>query len=239
MENDKLTAKRFEELYDRALTRGTTEYTEFLNLDEISTLKALNLPCSLYGGYDNAERCVAAFGEEAEFPIKCIKIEPKGEKFAENLTHRDFLGTLLGTGINRGLIGDIIVDGKSAYAFCLDSISEYLIQSVDRVKHTSVKCAEIEMLPEILIKEPEAKEIIVSSLRLDAVAAAIFKLSRNQISKLILTEKVFINARVETKDGKVLNDGDIVTVRGKGKFIFKGTERKTKKDRLLITVAKY
>lgn len=239
MENEKLTARRFEELYDRALTRGTTEYTEFLNLDEISTLKALNLPCSLFGGYENAVRCVAAFGESEQYPIHCIKIEPKGEKFAENLTHRDFLGTLIGTGINRGLIGDIIVDGKTAYAFCLESIADYLIKSVDRVKHTAVKCSMIDNLPEVLIKEPEPKALTVPSLRLDAVAAAVYRLSRNEISKYIRAEKVFINARLETKESRILNDGDTVTVRGKGKFIYDSTERKTKKDRLLITVRKY
>ena len=138
MDKDKQIMKRFEELCDRAETRHAATFTEFLNLDEISTLKSLRLPCTLYGGYENAERCVAAFGETDTFPIACIELAAKGARFAEKLTHRDYLGTLLGTGIERSVLGDILINGTTAYAFCLESIADYLCESVTRVKHTAV-----------------------------------------------------------------------------------------------------
>lgn len=239
MENDRLTEKRFEELYERAHIRHTSEYTDFLNLNEISKLKSLNLVCSLFGGYEGAERCVAAFGENVVYPITCIKIEPKGRKFAEKLSHRDYLGTIIGTGISRTLIGDIITHGDTAYVFCISSIADYIVQSVDRVRHTSVKCTVTAELPEELSAKPDVTKVNVASIRLDAVIAAVYRLSRNEAAKLIKTEKVFINARLETKESKELGEGDIVSVRGKGRFVFENEEHRTKKDRLVIAVRIY
>ncbi len=239
MQNDTLTAKRFEELAERAEVRHTTEYTDFLNLDEISTLKSSGLDFALFGGYDGAERCIAAFGERPVFPITCVKLEAKSKRFAEKLTHRDYLGTILGTGIERSLTGDILINGTDAYVFCSEKIADYIIQSVDRVRHTAVVCSIEKELPEFINEKPDITVINISSLRLDALIAAVYRLSRNEAAKLISAEKVFINARLETKESKPLNESDVVSVRGKGKFIFEGIERKTKKDRLVAAVRIY
>ena len=106
--------KRFEELSSRAANRYYTTFSDFLNMEEQSELLALRLnsPFRLYGGYDGAERCIAAFGDECnecQFPISFIKIEPSSKKFADKLTHRDFLGSLMGLGIKRETLGDIII----------------------------------------------------------------------------------------------------------------------------------
>ena len=98
MENEILLKKRLSEFAHRAFERGYTTYSNFLNLQEINTLKSLKTDSSysLFGGYENADRCVAAFGEEVySYPIKCIKIEPLKQKFSDKLTHRDFLGALM------------------------------------------------------------------------------------------------------------------------------------------------
>lgn len=103
--------KRFNELYNRASQAYCPVYSDFLNLDEQNILALTALPCVLYGGYDTAERVVAAFGDNAEpdgFPITCIQIKPSNPKFADKLTHRDFLGGLMNLGIKRELLGDIV-----------------------------------------------------------------------------------------------------------------------------------
>lgn len=239
MKNDVLKARRFEELFDRAYLRDTTEYTSFLNLDELSTLISLRIPCELYGGYENAERCVAAFGDNPEFPIKCIKIEPKSRKFAEWLGHRDFLGSILSIGIDRSLIGDIVVENDTGYVFCINSIADYIMQNVTTVRRTSVKCSLTDELPECASQKPEISSFVVASLRLDALISAVYRLSRSEASQLINSESVFINSRLETKESKLIDDGDIISVRGKGRFIFENAERRTKKGRIVAEIRKY
>ncbi len=239
MKNDVLTARRFEELFDRAYLNDTTEYTNFLSLAEINTLINNRIPCEFYGGYDEAERCIAAFGDNPKFPITCIKIEPKSKKFSEWLGHRDFLGAIIGAGVVRDMIGDIIVKDSVAYVFCQNGIADYLVHNIDKVRRTPVICSIAKELPEFINEKPELSNVIVPSLRVDAVIAAVYKLSRNESSKLIKAEKVFINQCLETKESKLLEDGDIVSLRGIGRFVFENAERRTKKGRIVIEIRKY
>ena len=233
--------KHINDLARRSFERGYATYSEFLNIEEISAVKALNLPCpyKIYGGYNEAERCVIAFGEAESFPIDCIEIKPLNQKFADKLTHRDFLGSLMNLGINRNTLGDIIVKDNTGYLFCLKSISGYITDCLTRVKHTSVSCAVIDSVPEFINELPEASEIIVPSLRADAVIASVYKLSRNSVSSLFSTSKIFINSKLCTKEAAALKEKDKVTVRGYGKFIYENEIRKTKKDRLVIAVRIY
>lgn len=243
MNDTEILMKHLAELSHRAFERGYTTFSEFLNIDEISQMQKDKIyGATLYGGYNNAERCVAGFGEvieEYEFPIVCIKIEPAQQKFADKLTHRDFLGSLMNLGINRNTLGDIKIKDNVGYLFCLESISQYILDSVTRIKHTTVKCELIDELPDFINELPDAEEIIVSSLRADAIVAAIYKLSRNQATQLFNQERVFINSKVAYKDSLMLKEGDIVSVRGFGKFIFENTVRKTKKDRNIVSVRIY
>lgn len=243
MNEDEILKKRISELSHRAFERGYATFSEFLNQDEISQLLSLKLdiPARLYGGYDNSERCVAGFSNDEiwAFPIVCIKISPLQQKFADRLNHRDFLGSLMNLGINRNTLGDIKIEDNVGYLFCLDSISEYIIDNLDRIKHTSVKCEITNELPDFINKAPEPSEIIVSSTRADAIISSAYKLSRNQASVLFSQDKVFVNSRVINKDSTTLKDGDIVSVRGYGKFIFDGELRRTKKDRIVISIRIY
>ena len=233
--------KRFEELYNRAYERGYCTFSHFLNLEEQSELKNTYLPCVLFGGYDMSERVVAGFGEdvkEENFPIKCICAKPAMQKFADELSHRDFLGALMNLGIKRELIGDIVIENNCGYIFCLDSISNYICENLDRVRHTSVKTEE-SALPEITKKEIEPIQIFAASKRLDVLVSAIYNLSRNDALKLIKAEKVFVNSRLTLSSSHILNDGDIVSVRGFGRFEFVSELKTTKKGRLVLEVKKY
>lgn len=236
--------KRFLELADRAEERFYTTFTDFLNMDEQSTLKnaKINTPHTLFGGYDMAERCVAGFGENseyAEFPISIIKIEPLQQKFADKLSHRDFLGSLMGLGIKRELLGDIVISDNVGYLFCIDNIASYIEQNLDKVKHTSVKCKIVDELPKTAIKEPEEIKINVSSLRLDVVVAGVYNFSRNEVKELFVARKIYVNSKLTENFSQIVKNGDVVSVRGYGRFIYCDTLGKTKKNRLFISVKVY
>ena len=233
--------KHIGDLARRSFERGFITYSEFLNIEEISAVTALELPCplTLFGGYEGAERQIAAFGEAESFPVVCVKIEPLNQKFADKLSHRDFLGALMNLGINRNTLGDIIVKDNVGYLFCLESISTYIIDSLSRIKHTSVKCELLQNVPEFVNELPDESEIIVSSNRADALIASVYKMSRNSVSALFSTSKVFINSRLCTKESTTLKEKDKVTIRGFGKFIYEGELRHTKKDRLVVSVRIY
>ena len=99
----------------------------------------------LLGGYEGAERAVAVFGSadtcgyEEEPPVTWVKIEPADRRFAGELGHRDFLGTVMSLGLKRGVIGDIVAGGSTGYVCCLESVADYICENLDRVRHTPVK----------------------------------------------------------------------------------------------------
>ena len=234
--------KRFEELYNRSYNRSYTVFTDFLNMDEQSTLVQMNLPCKACGGFEQAQRVVAGFGEDVEekdFPIVCVCVCPVMQKFADELTHRDFLGALMNLGIKREMLGDIIVEGNTGYVFCLEQISEYIADNLNRVRHTSVRCEILAQAPDCVSKPPQPLEVFVPSCRADAVISAVYKLSRNEASRLFTSKKIYINSVLCENTSYTLKENDIVSVRGFGKFVFSSIVRKTKKDRLVAAVGKY
>lgn len=236
--------KRFIELSNRASERYYTTYTDFLNMDDQSILKntCLSTPVCLYGGYDMAERCLAGFGDECEindFPISYIKIEPLNKKFSDNLNHRDFLGSLMGLGIKRETLGDIIIDENVGYLICLENMVNYIIENLKKVRHTSVKCSVIEKLPKTAIKEPEDKKIIVSSKRLDVLIAGVYNLSRSEVKELFVNRKIFVNSKLCENFSEIAKSDDVISVRGFGKFIYEKEVGNTKKNRLLVNVKIY
>jgi len=233
--------KRFEELYNRAYERGYNTFSQFLTLPEQSELKKTYLPCVLYGGYGSAERVVAGFGEnvsDADFPIACVEIKPLNEKFADALTHRDFLGAVMNLGIKRETVGDIIVDGKCGYVICLDGIADYICENLTRVRHTSVK-AERSAIPENTAERYETVTVFAASKRLDVLIGAVYSLSRSEASRLIASERTFINSVLTLSASKTVADGETVSVRGYGRFTLSGETGTTKKGRLVLEIKKY
>ncbi len=233
--------KRFEELYNRAYERGYNTFSQFLTLPEQSELKKMYLPCVLYGGYGSAERVVAGFGEDIsneDFPITCVKIKPLNEKFADELTHRDFLGAVMNLGIKRETVGDIIVDGKCGYVICLDGIADYICDNLTRVRRTSVK-AERSAVPECTAEKFESVTVFAASKRLDVLIGAVYNLSRSEAVKLIAAERTFVNSVLTISPSKTVGDNDIVSVRGYGRFVLSGEVKTTKKGRLVLEVKKY
>ena len=238
-----LLIKRFKELENRSYNRGVYEYSDFLNMYEQDLLfKNIKTSFSLFGGYETAERQIAVFGNEDDFgflpsyPIVCISVSPLLQKFADDLTHRDFLGSVLGLGIKRETIGDIVIKNNTGYIFCLNTVADFIIENLKKVRQTSVECEKTKKTPEEVSPEMTEKFIIVASERLDVIIAEIYNLSRSESNTLFLAKKVFVNGKLTENNSHKIKSGDIISVRGYGRFNWLGTSGETKKGRLKATV---
>ncbi|MBO4563136.1 MAG: hypothetical protein J5772_05945 [Clostridia bacterium] len=228
--------KRFAELNERAERTGIPQETKFLNIAEQSALLGMGVPCVLFGGYDGAERRVAAIGGGENAPeIACVSIRPAAKRFAEELGHRDFLGSVMALGVTREVLGDIIVRDNAGYLFCLPSIAPYIIENLKEVRRTSVRCEEAEP-PGGAGDSAEEHVIVVASPRLDALIAAVYRIPREEAKSLCEKGLVYVNSRLVEKGGADVPENAAVSVRGRGRFRYIGTERTTKKGRLRVTV---
>lgn len=249
MEKDELLEKRLLELERMAYQRGIVTFSDFLGLYELhiancrkSTPGGVTMESS--GGYEMSERQMVVFIPDAlsyswTYPICCIHISPQSVKFSEPLTHRDYLGAILNLGIDRGKIGDILVNEKGAYVFCHEKIADFLVQELCRVRHTTVTTSVVKdpgLLPKLQL---ESIQGTVASVRLDSVIAMAFSASRSSMLPLIESGRVFVNGKMVVSNGYVLKEKDIVSVRGKGKFQFETILNKTKKNRYSILLYRY
>ncbi|MEE1516566.1 MAG: YlmH/Sll1252 family protein [Lachnospiraceae bacterium] len=241
--------KRLLELAERSYKCSQYFFTGFMSSADVSLLHEvvdnLNLAYKLWGGSESCERKMARFGDEASigydmpFPIEILHIEPLIEKFSDEFSHRDFLGAIMNLGIKRETIGDIFVSGKQGYVFVDEKISEYIIENLDKIKHTHVKVSKITSLPEEFAVNLKEIKLLVSSLRLDVVIASKCKLSRNQALELFRDKKVFLNERLCENNSYNVKAGDIISVRGYGKMIFKEISGETRKGRIYIQMEEY
>ena len=229
---DRDLINRFTELSYRAEKTGAAFYTDFLDVASQSDLLCLDLPVepTLEGGYPDAERRIGCFGGDTP-DIVCVKVEPLDMKFADRLTHRDFLGSVLALGISRAFVGDIVVYENAGYVFCKPTAADLIISELERVKHTNVRCS-YSSLPDGAVSEPVLCSAVAASLRLDAVVSAVFDLSRSEGKELFAAEKVFISGRICTDPIREPREGDRISVRGYGKFIFCGQTGNTGKGRI-------
>lgn len=241
---------RFHDLAERSFAQGIYTFTGFLGLGGQEAFwqeepKLRYAGYTLYGGCENADRVMIRFGQsgqlgyEAPFPVVCIHISPLQEKFAEELSHRDFLGALMNLGIDRSTIGDIRAGGKQACLFCTDSIAEYICQNLEQVKHTHVRCRIAEEVPELLQEEPEAMRIQAQSLRVDAVLAKVYNVSREKSLELFRAGRVYVNGRLCENHSRILRAGETVSVRGHGRFTLSGEQKETRKGKLSAEVFVY
>lgn len=249
MDKDEFLLKRIRELANLSYQRDIVTFTDFLNLNEQNMLVSLKLhqmgvEVKLFGGYEHAERQMAAFfpgglGFTWDYPIDCLKIEPKALRFSEELGHRDYLGALLNLGVDRSVVGDILIKDKEAWFFCLHKMSDFFIENLIRVKHTTVLVSRVEQAEEI--PEPEFEMIngTCASVRLDALIGLAFQASRSSMVSFIESGLVFVNGKLITSNGYEPKEGDIISVRGKGRFIYDGVSRQTKKGRLGVRIRKY
>lgn len=246
---EKLLARRFCELSRTAFYRGIVTYSDFLDLNELNILHSLprtDLAAryETFGGYGLSERQMAAFVPDAlycdaDFPIAAMKISPLHEKYAEELTHRDYLGAILNLGISRSKTGDILVDGKEAVCFLHASLRDFFMQELSKVRHTLVKAEPAD--PASLQFRLRYEEIrgTVASVRLDSLLSLAFPASRTKMTAVIEAARVFVNGRLITSNGYQVKEGDVVSVRKMGKFKYVKMLSVTKKKRIGVLIHKY
>jgi RNA-binding protein YlmH len=241
---------RFHDLAERSYSQGIFTFTGFLGLSEQELFwqeekKLRYAGPSLEGGSRDADRKLLRFGDprelgyETPFPIVCVHIRPLLQKFADRLSHRDFLGALMNLGIDRSTLGDIRVGEKEAYLFCVESIAEFICENLEQVRHTRVSCIVTEKLEDIPREEPDIVSVQVPSLRADAVIARIFSLSREKSLELFRGGKVYVGGRLCENNSRSLQTGETVSVRGFGKFSLRGEARETRKGKLSVEADVY
>ena len=250
MEKEELLfRKRIQELSRLCFERDIPVHTDFLNLNEqtifFSLLSSLSpARYELAGGYEMAERKVVCFLPSYEetltnYPFVCLSAKPVNPRFTEPLNHRDYLGALMNLGIDRSKIGDILIEDKVCRIFCMEDMADYVCRELHFVRHTNLTLERSQPGELSIVPNFENISGSVASLRLDCILALAWQSSRSKMTPYIEGEKVFVNGRLITSNSFVLKDGDIVSVRGFGKFIYRGVEAETKKGRLFITLDRY
>lgn len=248
MENEsKLLLARINDLIRIRDLRNIPKFTGFLSPAEASIIEsaARKPDCYFFGGFSNAERRM--FGALPdyivepfeEFPISALRFEYRK---VDNLSHRDFLGSFMATGISRDSIGDICVSEGSAVAFVTNEIADYLLEQVVKIGKVgvSIKKIPISDVNNYLEKPKTAVfNFTVSSLRLDAILCGLVGCSRSKAEIFINEGKVFVNSFEVTKTTKQIKEGDCITLRGTGKFFISACNGVTKKGREIITAEKY
>lgn len=245
-----LIKKRLAELGKKSYSGGYYTFTPFLGLLEQSLFHEIlpeikGVKYTAFGGAEGAERVMIRFGSpeelgyEEDFPIATLKIAPKSEKYADKLTHRDFLGSLMNLGIERETLGDIVIINNIGYLFVKDDMAEYISNSLTKVKHTDVTVTPVTELPEGELYRTEIKKIQLSSERLDAVLAKVFSLSRDDAQALFKRGLVFVNGRCTESVSYTPKAGDVISARGHGRMIYRGYESTSKKGKLNTLVEVY
>ena len=249
-DDEKLLLNRIKDLAEATYTQNRYSFSQFLTVEEQTLIYSIrneikHVDYDFFGGFETSERQIMRFGSEESlgydmpYPIAILLIEPLMDKFSDDLSHRDFLGTLMGLGLKRNVIGDIVVKGKKAYVMCLDDVKDYIMKEVTRIKHTSVKITEVTSSVNDLERKCEDFEVLVSSNRFDAIVAAVCKLSRSKAVELFQAQKVLLNGRICESQSISLKPGNTFSIRGYGKFIFDGEGNHTKKDRVYIKLQRY
>ena len=199
-----------------------------------------------FGGYPEAERQMLVYlpdylGDDALWgehsPVVCLH----GEIYqADALSHRDFLGALMGSGITRESVGDICVGNGSCHLFVTAEIAPYLLQEPLSVGRTKLKLSRISF-DGIVLSQPEIKEIrdTVSSLRLDSIVASGFRVGRSAAAEYITAGKVAVDGLPCEKPDKTVSEGAKISVRGLGKIQLASVGGQTKKGRISITIHRY
>ncbi len=242
MESNELL-KRAEDLRARCARTGRVTMTGFLSPAERVQLEhwsAHRADCCLlfYGGQADCERTVGFFLPDYMDPEE---FEPGDAIRAIRMTahfgspgHRDYLGAVLGMGVGREWVGDIRVEGELAYLFCLPSVQRHLL-SIEKVGRWGVKAEDIPPaevpVPERQVQE---KSFSVQSLRLDAVVGGMFNLSRTEAARQITAGNVSLNYSEILKTDQLIREGDILSLRGRGKGKISGTGGTSRKGRLFV-----
>ncbi|WP_449420326.1 photosystem II S4 domain protein [Phormidium nigroviride] len=248
IENRECVARAIDQA-EQALKTWEISMTDFLSPPELAETQKVfsrltEVQLIAWGGYPQAERQRLAIAR-SEIPldnssVSVAALEIAGNFLFDTASHRDFLGSILGSGIVREKTGDVIVLGeRGAQAIVVPELVEYLEMHLKQVRSVPVQIQRIE-LSELKIKEPKKKELttVEASMRLDAIASAGFGMSRSKMVDLIEGGDVRVNWKDITQSSHIIKSGDLVAIRGKGRLEV-GEVMVTKKDRYRIQLTRY
>ena len=248
-DDERRLMRRVEELCRVAVSRGIPRYTGFLSDREQSLAQAA---CNraggscirFWGGFDGAERkvlCIEPPEAWQEEPLAYLQFTACGDKLP---THRDYLGSILGLGLERACVGDLLADTEKPdtfYAVVLADKQEFIRTELTSAGHCTVHTEWADALPAHLLESRERalQQATVPSLRADAVLAVMLHTSRTRAAEYIAAGRVEINHLPAEKPSAPVYEGDVFTVRGKGRFALTALPGKSKKERLIIEFFQY
>ena len=254
-QEDKMCLAQVLDKIEISKTKGRIDSTDFLDMYQVSVVESFLKKnkieqYKLFGGYEDSERKILitypeSYTEEMvqknyEKFLKVVRIELPEEEHGK-YAHRNYLGGIVKLGLKREKVGDILVANEGTDIVVVSDFAEVLekeLPSLTRFENSKISITEISNLKKKEIKI-ENIEIIVPSLRLDNIVSDLARTSRSKASQIIAQERVFINGKNETKVSKQVKLGDIITIRGKGRFIIKDFKGTTRSGRTVVLIEKY
>lgn len=251
-DEERFLMRHIEDLARTASARGVARYSSFLSDREQALAQAaLNRSGAesyrFDGGYPQAERkllCIEPEDSYGESPLRCVRLQCRMLPGTVPPVHKDYLGSLMGLEIRREALGDIVLPADrpgTAYVFALDTAAQLICRELRQAGRVELTCAPqpLETLPDFPQAERALRTATVSSLRLDAVLAAMLRCSRGMAAELVSAGRVEINHLPADSSHAPVYEGDVFTVRGKGRFALTSLPGKSKKDRLIIEFFQY
>ena len=252
-DEERYLMRHIEDLAHTAFSRGIARYSAFLSDREQDLARAalgradVEDGFRFEGGWPDAERkvlCLEPEGSYGEAPICCVRLQCRALPGAALPAHKDYLGSLMGLALKREALGDIVLPEDqpgTAYVFALEPAAQLICRELFQAGHTELTTAllPLEEVPQFPQAEREVRSATVSSLRLDAVLAAMLRCSRGQAAELITAGRVEINHLPADKPHAPVYEDDVFTVRGKGRFRLTALPGKSKKDRSIIEFFQY
>ncbi len=245
---ERLLLSRVWDQYDRCRGKNIPAVTAFLSPQEQQAARRLLQAMGVmegflfWGGYEGAERCQLHFLPDwTEEPDRdALRVLRCTWYRGDTLTHRDFLGSMIGLGLTREKIGDILVSDESADILVGAPVADFLLGSWSAAGRVKLHLTEITP-EEIRLPEIKTKEIrdTVSSLRLDSVVSAGFSLSRSKAAEAIEGGRVQLNWTGCVKPDRTAAQGDVISLRGLGKCVLETVGQTTKKGRVFVTIKRY
>ncbi|MGE6631319.1 RNA-binding protein [Bacillus sp. NPDC077027] len=228
-----------------ALDQYRMKLTDFLDPREQFITEAViqhsdELKIHFFGGYDGAERKRAAiFPEYIEAGIEDFELTYFQVNYAKkfiSIEHPQLLGSLMGIGLKRQKFGDLLFSEEAVQFICTNEVADFVRAQLTHVGRAAVSLEEIDptqVKPEL--RNTDIKEDTISSLRLDAVCAAVSRQSRQKAQLLVKNGLVKVNWKVTEDPSFTIGEGDQLSVRGFGRFSLKTIDGKTKKDKFKVT----
>lgn len=246
---DKLLLAKVWDKINAGIRREIPANTCFLSPRELEMTRFLFGDVShlvSFGGYEDAERQMLVYlpeyleeawlYEEAS-PLVCLRA---AFYHGDSLSHRDFLGALMGAGIGRETVGDICVGKESCDFFVTAEIAPYILQNFTEAGRAKLRLERIP-LSQVQIPEPETKQLheTLASLRLDSVISAGFRIGRSAAAQYVTSGRAAINGLPCEKPDRTVPEGAKISVRGLGKLRLTGVNGQTKKGRISVTIDRF